>query len=464
MIDLEGVVLAKFLSETTDIELYARIKLAFFSEVYKPIYRIMAKTYASTGSMPTFDTLEVLVKDAALQNSLAALKSMELPDVDLDLAIEGLVDKYTQTEALLSIDGFLDRITMLDTEEIREGLALLALQLDQKIHTSESVVYADQIHVFKSQEDSEGERIPTGISNEFDAKAGGFYDGDLVLLGGKRGSGKSIFCANVVAAQYEMGKVAVYYTIEMTKDETMGRLICILARASYENYRLGKLSEAEKIALATARAGMFLDTSNILNNFCSGKEKDLVEFENDLMDSFTLNPDNQIIIVDDRDLSITSIDLTLQKFSLQHGDNLSIAVIDYLNQITVDAALDQYDWKEQIFVSKQLKNLARKYEIPLISPFQIDDAGQARFSKGILDAADVAMNLIATADHMELDVVKARSFDDSHTFVQPVAWECLRMNPVTVEKVPEPIEEDGDVIPRAKTPADRARVKKVDDI
>jgi len=457
MIDLEGVVLAKLLSESPDIEQYAKIKVAFFSEMYKPIYRIIAKTYRHTSEMPTFDTLDVLVKDAELQNSLAALRSMELPEVDIDLAIEGLVDKYTQTEALYSIDGFLDKITMLDTTEIREGLAMLALDLDSKIHTSETVVYADQIHLFKTAEENDAIRVPTGISNEFDAKAGGFYEGDLILLGGERGSGKSILCANLVAAQYESGKTAVYYTIEMTKEETMGRIICILARVSHDHYRLGQLTETESVDLAKARAAMFLGATEHFEEFRASKEKDLVLFEDALLDNYELHPTNQIIIVDDRDLSITSVDLTLQKFSLQYPDTLSMCVIDYLNQITVEGNVDQYDWKEQIYVSKQLKNLARKYEIPIISPFQIDKDGQARFSKGILDACDVAMNLKAE-EHIALDIVKARSFNDDYTFVQPMDWECLRINPVTLIQQEETEEED------ANSPLARARTKKADDL
>jgi len=444
MIDLEGVVLAKLLSESPEVEHYAKLKMGFFSEMYKPIYRAVVRVYQTTGEVPSFDTLEVLVKDAELQNGLAALKSIELPNVDLDLAIEGLTDKYAQTEALTSIDSFLDKVTMLNTIEIKESLSMLALELDTKLHTSETVVYADQIHLFRTQEEDNLARIPTGISNEFDAKAGGFFNEDLILLGGKRGAGKSLVCANLVASQYKLGKVSVYYTIEMSREETLGRIICILANVSHSNYRLGELSNEEKVALAKTRSGMFLGADEVLNAFIASTEKDLVEFENVLLDTFELNPVKQIVVVDDRDLSLSSIDLTLQKFRLQYKENLSLVAIDYLNQIVLESSVDQYDWKDQILISKQLKNLARKYELPIVSPFQIDESGQARFSKGILDACDVAFNLSAD-EHIELKVVKARSFNDSHTFIQPMNWETLTMDNKTIERPKEPEEgaEDG---------------------
>jgi hypothetical protein len=46
-------------------------------------------------------------------------------------------------------------------------------------------------------------------------------------------------------------------------------------------------------------------------------------------------------------------------------------------------------------VSKKLKEFARKYELVMVSPYQIDASGEARFAKGILDAADIALVMSA---------------------------------------------------------------------
>ena len=61
------------------------------------------------------------------------------------------------------------------------------------------------------------------------------------------------------------------------------------------------------------------------------EHRDRLKFESELVK--TLKKDNnQMIIVDDRKLSITAID-TYKKLKSRFGDKLTIAVMDYLNQI-----------------------------------------------------------------------------------------------------------------------------------
>ena len=76
--------------------------------------------------------------------------------------------------------------------------------------------------------------------------------------------------------------------------------------------------------------------------------------------------------------------------------DVGIIIVDYLNQVrrhNVPSRSGQYDWTEQIEVSKKLKVFAQDYETMVFSPYQVDASGEARFAKGILDAADAAYSL-----------------------------------------------------------------------
>lgn len=44
-------------------------------------------------------------------------------------------------------------------------------------------------------------------------------------------------------------------------------------------------------------------------------------------------------------------------------------------------------------MSKALKAMAQEYECTVVTPYQTDASGEARFAKGILDAADAAYAL-----------------------------------------------------------------------
>ena len=159
------------------------------------------------------------------------------------------------------------------------------------------------------------------------------------------------------------------------------------------------------------------------------------KFEEHLVRNHLLKVDNQMIIVDDRDLTLSSIDLHIGKAKAKFGDKLKVAVVDYINQIVLEGT-DQYDWKPQIEISKKLKNLARKYEIVMVSPYQIDATGEARFAKGILDAADIALTMEAhdkETNAISFETTKIRGGKEM-AFTCPIDWDTLRISPQSVDK------------------------------
>ena len=103
-----------------------------------------------------------------------------------------------------------------------------------------------------------------------------------------------------------------------------------------------------------------------------------------------------------------------------------------MNQIVVPGSESQmYDWTIQIFISKKLKEFARKYEVAIISPYQIDDNGGTRFAKGILDAADAAFLLNAYTKEdarIGFETTKIRGASDIKC-CSSIDWECLRIDP-----------------------------------
>ena len=50
---------------------------------------------------------------------------------------------------------------------------------------------------------------------------------DFVIIGGKRGHGKSITCANIAVNTYNSGRSVAYFTIEMASRITMQRISAI---------------------------------------------------------------------------------------------------------------------------------------------------------------------------------------------------------------------------------------------
>jgi replicative DNA helicase len=383
--------------------------------------------------LPNFDDLEVSLREGPASKTLATLKLTEVPEVSAEVALDALIDQYTQNETIKLLDKFVDKLPLYDSNEIKENLSSIALTIEEKTHTSEKVFTMDNLMLFEHQEDIDHRRVYLGINNSFDSVLGGVAREEYILIGGKRGAGKSIASSNIFVNQYESGNSCLYFSIEMTARETHQRNMAILAGISAQNLKKNILTDDELLRLVKARAGMFLEADESVMEFM--RHRDRFRFEETLVRNHKLKPDNQMIIVDDRSLTLAGIDLHISKAKAKFGDKLALVVVDYINQIVLEGT-DQYDWKPQITVSKKLKDLARKHDIVMVSPYQIDDTGEARFAKGILDACDIALLMEAhdkDTQSISFETTKIRGGGDMH-FTCPMDWDSLRISPQSIEK------------------------------
>jgi len=426
--DIGAVVLHKLI-EDQSLEAWTKLRASFFSPAYKKLYGTINRYYTKHNSIPSFEDLEASTRSNLDLKDVTSLKLLETPEIELDLALDILLDQYTQNEALLLLDRYIDQITIKDSEEIKTGIAEIALKLDEKTHTDETVATMNSITLFKAEEDTEGDKFPTGINNTYDNNSGGAYRQELIMIGGKRGAGKSIVSANLVANQYEMGNTSLYFTIEMTAQETFERISSIISGVPYASIRQNDLSSSNIIELVRMRSNMFIDGEEYFDQFL--EHNDPIKFEKTLVAEGQLKEDNQIIIIDDRELSLSTIDLHLQKAKAQFGDKLTLVVVDYVNQVQTGMGDSMYDWQPQIYAAKKLKEFARKYDIALVSPYQISDDGKTRFAKGLLDSPDQAFLLEAHNKEdgcVTFTSTKSRSGPEFE-FTSAMNWETLKIGP-----------------------------------
>lgn len=430
--DISAVVLKKLLTEGS-LELWAKLKLSFLDSAYSSVYSAINRHYTKYNTLPTFDDLEVSLREGATSKIVAALKLVDEDDINSDVALDALIDQYTQNETIKLLDRFVDKLPLYDTVEIKDNLANIVLTLDEKTLTTEGVFAMNDILLFQPDDELHRNKVFLGLNNTFDAVLGGVARQELILIGGKRGSGKSIASNNLMVNQYEAGNSALYFSIEMTGYETLQRTMSILAGVNHQNLKQNKLTEDEILRVIKARAGMFKDSNGLVDEFL--RTNDRYKFESQLIRECQLKDDNQMIIIDDRALTLSSVDLHIGKAKAKFGDKLTTVIIDYLNQIVIEGGFSQFDWQPQVIISKKLKEIARKYDIVMVSPYQIDATGEARFAKGILDAADIALTMEAHDKDLAaltFDTSKIRGGREMK-FTSPIDWDTLRISPVSIE-------------------------------
>jgi len=415
--NISGVLLYKILdSPDTALDAFASLKPAHLDSSYLKIYAALSSYYQKYNKLPTFEELKLYKqRDKHLTAAIIALQSLDVPDeLNFDLLLDALVNEYTQNEVLKQLDQFIDSLTTLSSEEVKEELAGILLHLEEKTHNSSTLYTMSDILVLEDPEEVAARPVSYGIRDldeQLFAKTT-----ELIMLGGYRGSGKSVFSTNIWVRQFELGFSSAYFSIEMDKSEVFQRGLSILSGVPYESIRKNNLTPEQELTIKKARAKFFEDSPDI--------DLPLQEFETQLVKHKLKR--NQLVIIDDQNLSLQAIDMHLTKLKAQFNDSLKVVVVDYVNQIQID---DIFNWKSQIALSKGLKALARKHEVHIFSPYQVHDSGEAKFSKSLLDAADVSMVIKRDEENdkeLELKTTKTRNIKP-FDLILDIDWDTLRI-------------------------------------
>jgi len=407
-----------------DLEAWSRLRKEFFEAPYTEIYLLINRFYQKFDKLPSFDELEVVTRDEKHANYITALKELNVPeDLDIEIILQALINEYAQREVLQQLGGYLDGLVFKDVGEIVEDLSIISIDIEEKTESSEHIMEMNNFLTIDM--DTIQSRTPLGLNNDFDRFSLGMAPEEFIMIGGHRGSGKSVVCANVVCSQYLQGNSALCFTIEMSSREYYNRYISILSDVPQKSIKSGKLTDIEKLAIARVRAKMTADGSlDLLEQF--ELDKDFNNFERKLIDR-PLTRDNRIITIDNPSLTIANIDAAIHTYKTTLEDKLKVVVVDYINQLT---AHDPYSWQVQIDLSKKLKALARKYDVVMLTPFQTSEEGKVRFAKGILDSPDWAFNLSAVHDGdygaIEFECKKSRG-DQAIDFASEIHWPTLKI-------------------------------------
>ena len=191
----------------------------------------------------------------------------------------------------------------------------------------------------------------TGIDTGFydlNDMTSGLQKSDLIILAARPAMGKTAFALNLARNAALIGKVPVaIFSLEMSKDQLVQRLLCSEAEIDSQRLRSGNMSEKdwEKLALA--------------------------------MDSFAAAP-AQIFIDDTAGCTLTDIRAKCRRLAMEQS-NLGLIVIDYLQLIESSGKEDRM---QQISaISRGLKILARELNVPIIALSQLSRAVESRTDK-----------------------------------------------------------------------------------
>jgi replicative DNA helicase len=207
-----------------------------------------------------------------------------------------------------------------------------------------------RIELFEPEEEI-AKYLGLGLNTDYDHEIK-FSPRDLVLVGGRRGSGKSLTCANIANNVFETGRSAIYFTIEMDSRSILQRCCSISTKIPFARLRTKNLSVIEWERVAGWWASRFQEGQARLQEYKT--DRDFKSFHHKLTTEHELLPTQQLDVVYDPGLSLAKIRAELDKKVRKL--NAGVIIVDYINQVkrsTVPARGGQYDWTEQIEVKNE---------------------------------------------------------------------------------------------------------------
>lgn len=94
--------------------------------------------------------------------------------------------------------------------------------------------------------------VPTGFPSVDRILGGGVRHGDLIVLGGDVGSGKSALALAMALRASQAGHAAAFLTGEMSRDRVLERVLALEGRARVDDLRQGTLDEMARASVGAA--------------------------------------------------------------------------------------------------------------------------------------------------------------------------------------------------------------------
>lgn len=187
--------------------------------------------------------------------------------------------------------------------------------------------------------------VPSGFV-ELDRETSGWQKSDLVIIAARPGMGKTAFALSVARnAAVEFAKSIVMFSLEMSSEQLVGRLISGETEIVSQKMRNGDLSPQEWERLNT---------------------------------KITRLADAKIFIDDTPGISVFELKAKCRRLKAQQG--IDMIIIDYLQLMRgEDTKGGQGNREQEIgYISRSLKGLAKELQVPVIALAQLSRAVETR--------------------------------------------------------------------------------------
>jgi len=194
-----------------------------------------------------------------------------------------------------------------------------------------------------------GRRI-TGLETHYpdlDEMTSGLQKSDLIIVAARPSMGKTSFAMNIAEnASVEDGKTVAVFSLEMSKEALLQRMLCSVARVDSHKFRTGSLWQDDMRKIAQA------------------------------VEKLTQAP---ILIDDSPGITVSEMRAKARRLLQSHG-SLDLILVDYLQLMSGGGKRYENRTQEVSAISRGLKALAKELAVPVVALSQLSRAPESRGS------------------------------------------------------------------------------------
>jgi len=257
-------------------------------------------------------------------------------NVDQHLALvkeKSILRRLIHTAHAIAADAYAGRD---ETEEILDRAEARIFEIGEERMTQGFTAVKDLLNdnIHKIQELYDKKQPITGVTTgykDLDEKTAGLQRSDLIVIAGRPGMGKTSFALNVAEnAALQAGARVGVFSLEMSRDQLIQRLLCSQARVDLGKLRRGFLTDRDWRSLTAASGRLY---------------------------------EAPIFIDESAGLTVLDVRTRARRLKAEHG--LDLLMIDYL-QLMHGSGKSENRVQEVSQMTRSLKALAKELDIPII--------------------------------------------------------------------------------------------------
>lgn len=357
-IDAEESVLGAVLlsSDAANVALEKLHVEDFYKPAHQQIFEVIRQLFDSNEPIDAVTVSEGLRRDGSLDRmgGIEALTRLidSVPSTSNAEYYAGIVEEHSLRRRLMKVGGDIGLIALNTQDPITDVVdrAEQAVFAVAERHVGDGLQNIDDLlgpAIEKAEELHRSGAEVTGISTgyrDLDRKLAGLHPTNLLILAARPGMGKTSLMLNIAQNVALAGNTVAIFSLEMSREEIVTRMLCATGRIDSQKLRTGRLTEADFTKLSNAAGALY----------------------------------KQNIFVDDSP-GLTVTEIRAKSRRLRRRPGLDLIVVDYLQ--LMNGSGQENRQQEIAAISRSLKSLARELNVPIMALSQLNRAVESREDK-----------------------------------------------------------------------------------